>query len=205
MVERPIEIASAGRPHPNETVNGDACSVGWRDEHCRIAVVDGLGHGPAAAEAAQRALATLGARPDLPLVEAVGDCHEALHSTRGAALTIVDIDCASMRLSHVGVGNVEARVWSPVREQRLSPARGIVGNVLPRLQSAELDLPEDWILVIYTDGISGRFTLDVMLGEQLAALPDITASLLADWSRATDDATVVIARRREQLDAQRDQ
>jgi len=176
--------------------------VGWRDERCRIAVVDGLGHGPAAAEAAQRPLATLAARPELALVEAVHECHEALHSTRGAALTIIDIGGTSMHLSHVGVGNVEARVWSRVREQRLSPARGIVGNVLPRLQSTELDLLEDWTLVIYTDGISGRVTLDAMLREQPVALRDIAASLLEDWSRPTDDATVVIARRSSLLAGQ---
>lgn len=197
MVERPVEVASAERPHPNETVNGDAWSAAWRADRCRIAVVDGLGHGPDAAEAAQRALATLAGRPELGLVDAVHQCHEELHSTRGAALTIVDIDARSMQLSHVGVGNVEARVWSRLREQRLSPARGIVGNILPRLQSAELDLPEDWTLVIHTDGISARFTLEAMLGEHPPALPDIAAALLEDWSRPTDDATVVIARRRE--------
>jgi serine phosphatase RsbU (regulator of sigma subunit) len=202
MVERPIAVASAERPHPNETVNGDAWSVTWRGERCRIAVVDGLGHGPAAAEAAQRALTTLAARPELALVEAVHECHEALHSTRGAALTIIDIDARSMHLSHVGVGNVEARLWSRVREQRLSPARGIVGNILPRLQSTELDLPPDGTLVIYTDGISSRFTLDAMLGEYPPALPDIAASLLEDWSRPTDDATVVIARRSKPLAGQ---
>src|SRR6185312_16488851 len=105
MVERPIEVASAERPHPNETVNGDAWSVTWSGERCRIAVVDGLGHGPAAAEAAQCALTTLAAQPALALVEAVHGCHEALRSTRGAALTIIDIEARSMHLSHVGVGN----------------------------------------------------------------------------------------------------
>jgi serine phosphatase RsbU (regulator of sigma subunit) len=202
MVERPVEVAGAGRPHPNETVNGDAWSVAWHEERCRIAVVDGLGHGPEAAEAAQRALTTLAARPELAPVEAIHECHEALHSTRGAALTLIDIDATSMHLSHVGVGNVEARVWSRVRELRLSPARGIVGNVLPRLQTTELDLLEDWTLVIYTDGVSGRFTLETILGEQPDALPDIAAALLKEWSRSADDATVVVARRRELLAGQ---
>jgi len=194
MADGPIDIAGAGRPHPHETVSGDAWRIDWHQHHCRITVVDGLGHGPAAAEAAQRALSSLAARPELGPVEAVYACHEALRSTRGAALTVVRIDTRAMRLSHAGAGNVDGRIWNGRRDQRLSPQRGIVGNVLPRLVVAEFDLADEWILIIHTDGISSRFATETILGEQPVTPNDIAQSLLERWSRPMDDATVVVAR-----------
>jgi hypothetical protein len=126
-------------------------------------------------------------------------CHEALHSTRGAALTVVDIDAGALRLSHAGAGNVDGRIWGRGREQRLSPQRGIVGNVLPRLVLAEFELADEWMLIIHTDGISSRFITRALLGEPAVSLGDFAQSLLEQWSRPMDDATVVVARQRASL------
>ena len=49
-------------------------------------------------------------------------------------------------------------------------------------------------MVIHTDGVSVRLTLDEVLGGQRAGLTDIAESLLQEWSRPTDDATIVMAR-----------
>lgn len=193
MAVREIEIAAAGRPHPEETVSGDAWRADWHEGHCRIAVVDGLGHGPAAENAALRAMEVLAARPELGPVEGLQYCHEALRSTRGAALTIVRIDPRSMHLSHAGVGNVDTHVSNKFREQRLIPQRGIVGNILPRLMLAELDLSGDWTLVLHSDGVSSRFVLDSVLAEHPGGPADVANTLLEQWSRPMDDAMVVVA------------
>src|SRR5690606_26160681 len=42
----PLEIGAVCLPKPGEEVNGDAWAVEWRNGHCVILVVDGLGHGP---------------------------------------------------------------------------------------------------------------------------------------------------------------
>src|SRR5215213_8398817 len=47
------------RPRPGEEVNGDAYFIGEHDGQTLLAVVDGLGHGQGAREAAQAALDTL--------------------------------------------------------------------------------------------------------------------------------------------------
>lgn len=69
MADRPIQIGVAERPHPAETVNGDAYAVHWtgsgRDMTCRITVIDGLGHGPEAAEEVMAAISELHARGGL--------------------------------------------------------------------------------------------------------------------------------------------
>src|SRR4051812_27934099 len=111
----PLTIAVATRTYPGETVSGDAWTVEWSGPVWRLALVDGLGHGPLAAEAAQAALACLRARPDLDPMAALAACHGALRGTRGAALSIATVDTARQRLTFVGVGNVEARVWTADR------------------------------------------------------------------------------------------
>ena len=95
MVEHPLAIAVAARPYPGETVNGDAWQVDWDGDVCRIAVVDGLGHGPQAAAAALAATTHLADHPGRDPAAAVQGCHEALTGIRGAALLVARIDVGS--------------------------------------------------------------------------------------------------------------
>ena len=57
MASCPVAIAVAARAYPGETVSGDAWQVDWHGSVCRIALVDGLGHGSQAAVAASAAVA----------------------------------------------------------------------------------------------------------------------------------------------------
>lgn len=50
-----IAFAVAGRPHPLEKISGDAWLLDQTERGYRLALVDGLGHGPDAARAAQTA------------------------------------------------------------------------------------------------------------------------------------------------------
>jgi serine phosphatase RsbU (regulator of sigma subunit) len=190
----PVTVAAASRPHPLETLNGDAWAVDWHGGACRIAVVDGLGHGPRAAAASAAATAALAARPDLEPAEALRACHRALAGTRGAAVSIARIDVARSRLTYVGVGNVEARFWHGQHQTRPIAYRGIVGATLPSIRTFDFDLGRDWVLLIHTDGVSPRFHLDTSPVLDLADGPRSLAEMvLRDWGRLSDDATVVVA------------
>jgi hypothetical protein len=130
-----LTIVAAARPHPHETISGDGWGAVWSAPHiCRIAVIDGLGHGPEAAQAAQTALDLLATHPDLAADAAMRACHRALVGTRGAAVSIVLLDLQIGTLTCAGVGNVDARLWQPGREQRLMIQRGIVGANLPTIR-----------------------------------------------------------------------
>ena len=100
MVEQPLIIAAAGRPRLGETVSGDHWAVDWDGFACRVAVIDGLGHGPEAAQAAEAAVATLAAHPELPPDEALRRCHVALKGTRGAAISIARVEPDTRRLAY---------------------------------------------------------------------------------------------------------
>lgn len=193
MAAARLIVAGASRPYPGETENGDAWQVDWHDGICRITVIDGLGHGPAAAAAARTAQQALASAPGLPPDKAIRLCHEALQGTRGAVLSVARIDPASSRLTYAGIGNIEARICQDAHEKRLITYRGIVGFGTLRVRSFDVDLGAGWHLVLYTDGIGDRFETNAILAEAGSDPQGVADALLAGWGRLTDDATIVVA------------
>ena len=188
-----VIVAGKVRPHPTETVSGDAWAAWEHAGRWRVGVVDGLGHGPSAAEAALAALDALARSLDESVTEALARCHSALSGTRGAAVSVAEIDLARGVLVYSGVGNVEARLWrvgDSGQSTRPIVYRGVVGHTLPRLRAFELALAGDWRLLIHTDGVSARVDTKELPG---SAAPQALCDLIvARWGRQTDDATAVV-------------
>jgi serine phosphatase RsbU (regulator of sigma subunit) len=194
VAEHRVLVAVAGRPHPAEVVSGDAAAVHWWDGGCRIAVIDGLGHGVEAALAARRAIAALDAGPDLAPADALRACHTALLGSRGAAISIARVDMDQRELVYAGIGNVEAHLWQRERREHPIAYRGIVGSVMRTVRPFKLPLGDDWTLILHSDGVSARIEAEV-LGVGPPWEPESLAqAILARYARATDDAIVVVAR-----------
>jgi serine phosphatase RsbU (regulator of sigma subunit) len=191
--EDAVTVVGASRPYPGETANGDAWTVHRHEGGCRIALIDGLGHGPAAAAAAQAAIATLAARPELGPVEAIRACHGALVGTRGAVLAIAHVDASARRLTFAGIGNAEARLRQRDREERPISYRGVVGGTIRSVRAFVLDLAPDWLLLMHTDGVTARLEVGPAPASGPVALGALADELLRRWSRDHDDATVVLA------------
>ena len=112
MPERAAAMRRSGawsRPMPGEDTNGDAYFVGHCGAQTLLAVVDGLGHGRGAHEAARAALGVLGDWQGEPLEDLFRDAHEALRPTRGAVMGAAVIDAERETLAYAGVGNIEVR------------------------------------------------------------------------------------------------
>lgn len=195
MADSPFLVAVAARPYQGEAVSGDAWQVDQDGERCRVTVIDGLGHGPAAARASEAARTVLAAHPELSPTSALEACHHALGHTRGAAMWVGTIDLAAARLTYAGIGNVSARLWHPVggqrAEQRLVAQRGIVGGTMPTLRAYECVLERGWFLLVYTDGISERFAADRSAAALIADPQALVDGLLLGWGRETDDALIL--------------
>jgi negative regulator of sigma-B (phosphoserine phosphatase) len=102
-----IAVAHLSSPKIGESVNGDAVFV-RRDDAGRVllAIIDGLGHGPIAAEASQAAVTRLAtASLEAPVIETVRMVHDALHRTRGAAATFCLI--RGQEMESCAIGNVQ--------------------------------------------------------------------------------------------------
>jgi serine phosphatase RsbU (regulator of sigma subunit) len=193
MVDRSVVVAVAARPHPREIVNGDSWSVDWHDELCRVCVIDGLGHGPEAAEAAERARSFLRAHPGLDPAQSLEHCHRELKPTRGAAIAVVSIDPIRAQLTFAGIGNVEARLWQADRVQRFASVRGIVGRPPRRARPLHAELKSGWLFLLHSDGIKMTYVRDADFPRQTDDPQRLADEILSRGARPTDDATVLIA------------
>ena len=186
----------AARPIPGEHVSDD-CHVAVSGERLVVAVIDGLGHGPEAAHAAGRAADVVEAHADERPDAVLRRCHAALKSTRGAAITIASIDASVGEMTWLGVGNVQATVLQarpPAAGREWVPLRGgVVGYLLPSLRPGTVRLERDDVLVLATDGVRPVFGDWPGPSEPPE---DVANRILADQSRGTDDALVLVARYR---------
>lgn len=191
-----LSWAAASQPFNGGSCSGDLFAVRPTAEGATIAVADGLGHGPGAHDAAARAMQAIVERPAAPLPELFEFCHGRLRSTRGAALSVVQVDMRARRLAWFGVGNVEAGLLrsAPLTGPRIERIRlrpGIVGFDLPRVNPSVLSVcPGDW-LVFGTDGVAWDVEPDMLPDDG----PETFASrILARSQAARDDALVLAVR-----------
>ena len=83
-----LEWSTAAATMPGETVSGDRHWAGPVANGMIFAVIDGLGHGRAAAAASKIAVAMLQQYAGDPLIELLHRCHESLRATRGVAMSL---------------------------------------------------------------------------------------------------------------------
>jgi phosphoserine phosphatase RsbX len=196
----PIEWATAWRPRPGEHVCGDeSIAVGIQDHGALFGVVDGLGHGPSAANAATAAAEALRNASGERVEVLVQLCHRVLEGTRGAAMTLARIDFDANQLYWTGVGNVTANLVAKATMgvKIRSSARltaGIVGYRIPEIFPAQVvPIRTGDLLVIASDGI-GEDHLDHI--DFAAPAAAIAEQILAKHAKESDDAMVLAARHR---------
>jgi serine/threonine protein phosphatase PrpC len=175
-------------------MNGDAYFIAEHGGETLLAVVDGLGHGRGASEAARAALDTLEQWRGEPLDELVHGVHDALRATRGAVMGAVVLDRARGSFDYAGVGNVEVRVLGAEEPARPIPTNGTLGARLSQVRVWPHRWAEGSTLVLATDGISATWDASAYPG-LVARSPQLLAGvLLRDFARASDDATVLVYR-----------
>lgn len=194
----PAEWAASGRALPGESVSGDHfVALDTGGSSALFGVIDGLGHGEAAADAAHRAAGVLSENPAEPLDVLILLCHRALASTRGAAITLVSFSPGL--LTWLGIGNVRASLVSvapggPIVRDSVLMSGGIVGYSLPPVfEPQTTPIRTGDLLVMSTDGI----TIDEAKGINLASQTrEICDDIIATRSKSTDDSLVLAVRHR---------
>ena len=191
-----LERGEAGAPLAGETRSGDLAVFAPYEGGALVAAIDGLGHGAAAADAAEAAAAVLterpGDQPDLLLKR----CHDALRTTRGVVATLAWFDLATGGLTWTGIGNVEGRLVRAARRRGDSDDSptlfgGVLGWSLPTVRLVRTELQPGDCLVMATDGVAADFGSSLM--------PNVPAQeqakrVLASHARGSDDALVVAVR-----------
>ncbi len=149
-----------GRPYPGERLSGDDAAFVRADDALLLGVLDGLGHGEPAREAAARGARRLLSHGDAGPESLLADCHPLLSRTRGAVMTAVRLE-PSGDATVAGVGNVSARRVGTSAPWRFGGSSYVLGapSGVHKITTERVRLEPRDVLVVFTDGIRSRHDL----------------------------------------------
>jgi anti-sigma regulatory factor (Ser/Thr protein kinase)/serine/threonine protein phosphatase PrpC len=194
IMSRPLDFGAATRPYPGKMVNGDAFVIEQWDGSALVAVIDGLGHGQFAHQAAQAARQYVETHPDQPLKTIFRGVGRTCRATQGVVMALARFDWNPGRLTFASVGNVEARIFGSPQRENFIVRRGVIGLNAPDPVVTEHRWELSHVMVLHSDGLQTHWRW-----EDFAPLWDAPASVVAQQllqrlARDDDDVTVVVVR-----------
>lgn len=198
-MEKLIDWGVASQPLKGQTVSGDLYLVESSEEGFLIAAIDGLGHGPEAAAAAQIAAVVLRVNARDSTTQLLSRCHQELKLTRGVAMSLASFNKQLKSLWWLGVGNVEGALLSLDQNGKLScdsiPLRGgVVGYQLPPLRPVLRSIKPHDTIIFATDGIRSGFSKGLTPASLSMKPQQLADHLLAEYGKGTDDSLVLVVR-----------
>jgi anti-sigma regulatory factor (Ser/Thr protein kinase) len=179
-------------PKRGETDCGDVWALHHFDMGWRALVADGLGHGPEARAAAVAVAQGITTSP-AGVAHALTSAHLMARPTRGAAAAVAEVGPGGS-VSFSGVGNVTAALLGEGVTQNMVSSNGTLGQGLVKPRTFTYPVPAGGLLVMCSDGLVSRWSLDAYPGLQ-SRHPSVVAGILyRDHSRHRDDVTVLAVR-----------
>lgn len=180
-----------------ERACGDAWLVHRMPGRTLVVLADGLGHGSDAARAADTAIRTAREHARHSPAQIIQAAHGVMRGTRGAALAVAEIVPSEQRLTFAGVGNVAAVIVSLDAAKSLASLNGTVGHEMRAVREFVHPWTARDCLVMHSDGVRARWQLGSYPGLVGRHPALIAGTLFRDFSRGSDDATVLAVRTRE--------
>jgi len=193
----PVALMASGAvrvPLPGQDVCGDDWSARQRPDQMQILVADGLGHGQEAARAARAAVKIFRESAWLSPERLVEAMHAGMRHTRGAAVAVAQINVAQREVRFAGIGNIAAIIVSPGSNHHLVSHNGTAGHTAYKIQEFVYPWSPQALLVMHSDGLTSRWSLDpypALIGRNPSL---IAAVLYRDFKRGRDDAAVVVVK-----------
>ena len=190
-----LRISVLTRPHPLENVCGDGYVIKRFHRGACIAVIDGLGHGIHARNAAACAEKYIADTfsPEQPLGSLLNGLGNTLRRTRGAVASICVIDEVKGEMRYAGVGDVTIHVYPKEDQISFLNVPGILG-----MHQAKINLQRNkWqsgrtVIVMHSDGISSSIKSEDVMRDVPPV--EIAHAIMREYWGKNDDATVVVVR-----------
>jgi anti-sigma regulatory factor (Ser/Thr protein kinase) len=190
--DEPLAFGAASRPRLGEPANGDCFLTRRFGPVALCGVIDGVGHGEPAREAAERVRDYLERRPDLELAQLFEGADRVARGSRGVVMALARFDLAHGCLAFASVGNVEARLAG--EEAALRVRRGIVGHRPPAPVTTRHGWNRNSMLVLHSDGVSGGWRWHDLPEPDWRDPGRAARCLLGAYGKPEDDATVLVAK-----------
>lgn len=194
---QPFNFAALSVATPNETLCGDGYFIEYKPEKqtFNMLIVDGLGHGPGAYEAAQAAIEAYTQLPKESPSQVLKEIHQQIKKTRGAVGMALKFNFAEGVLLYCGVGNITGKTISYNNVKNLHSFNGIVGHVMSgRVHDQEIPWQRGHLLLIHSDGLNSRWNISQYEKIHKHDLSILAACLYRDHKRGNDDTTIIISK-----------
>jgi negative regulator of sigma-B (phosphoserine phosphatase) len=161
------------------------------------ALIDTLGHGPEAHEIgaqlsaalAEWLLTTAAPQPG----DVLGVLHESARGTRGAAAAVAWLDTETLEGWVAGLGNVRCRLFGATTKT-IEFGEGVLGQRVRSPRPVALALRPTDVLLLFSDGVTGRFRLDDYPSLGLDPAPMIAFNVVQRFGKGGDDASCAVMR-----------
>lgn len=189
-----LELGAVRVPYPGETVSGDDWADGEDRGRSLMMLVDGLGHGAWANEAATEAIKSFRLNLGLAPAEIIDAIHQSLRHTRGGVAAVAEVSAARDRLTFAGTGNISGILLSPEGQRNMVSQPGTLGQELRKVLTFDYPWSPESLLILHSDGLTSR--LDFSRHQDLRSRsPALIAGVLyQEYKRGRDDAAVLVAR-----------
>ena len=182
-------------PKPGEKVSGDGYSMRLSHEGAYLLILDGLGHGENAHEAANQGIRAFLQQPKESPSTMLREIHGTIKKTRGAVGAIAHWNAETSQLRFCGVGNISGRLFQPGVTKNLLSYNGTLGMAVPTTIHDHL---HTWsgqtMLVLHSDGLKNRWDFS-KYPELTRHDPTLVAAVLyKDNTRKLDDSLVIVVR-----------
>jgi anti-sigma regulatory factor (Ser/Thr protein kinase) len=191
-----LETGGVSVPMRGESLCGDGYAVWQGADFATVMVADGLGHGPLANDCAVAAHGAFVESCQEQPTEILSSIHAALRSTRGAAVSVARLDWTRREIRYAGIGNVSGLVYDDLHSRQMVSQPGIAGHDTRNVREFTYAWPVNALVLLYSDGISTHWSLDLYRGLLLRDTSMIAGVLYRDWNRGRDDATMLVIRER---------
>ncbi|OIN61036.1 ATP-binding SpoIIE family protein phosphatase [Arsenicibacter rosenii] len=192
----PTRIGSLLLPKAGEKVCGDGFAVKYVARTLHVFLADGLGHGPEADAATQLAIKTFQASSSQDPVLILREIHQAVLKTRGLVGTVGILDPLAGNWKLCGIGNITSRLSGPNLldlPKTFMSYNGILGGNLPRTMNEQVaPYQRGQTLIMASDGLRSRWETSRLVAIRQHDPAVLAAALYKDFSRKTDDASVLI-------------
>ena len=181
-------------PMRHEHACGDAWHLRVHGAQVVVTLIDGLGHGLPASDAAQAGVEAVAQAQKIGAPELITAMHAAMSGSRGGAAAVACVDTAADSVQFAGIGNISATLCEATSSRGLASHPGIVGVQFRKAQPFTLHAGAGTLLLMHSDGLQARWSLRDYPGlfQRHPAL--IVAVLQRDFDRGRDDTGIVALR-----------
>ncbi len=188
-----IKVSVISRPYTGFLVNGDCYYIRNFEDRDIIAVVDGLGHGMEAHEAASRAVKIIEENTQNSIEDIIKQTNTALKNTRGAVIALFIIYKFTNEFEMISIGNIDCRHITAGSTVKLLSYNGYVGAYSGSCKARRHIFSNGDMLVLCSDGITSKWEVE-NYAEGVAKSPSLLCNMVFnEYERHNDDATILVA------------